>query len=353
MVPRLLSIATGVPPHLIRQEEVLPAAIRHFTAPARNFERLLPVFRNAEIETRCSCVPLDWYSEPHSFSERNELYLENAVDLLGQVALASAEAAGVPIEDFGAIVTVSSTGIVTPGLDTRLMERLAFRRDVVRLPIFGLGCAGGVMGLARAGAMARSEPDRPVLLLVVELCGLTFRANDFSKSNVVATALFGDGVAAAVTACNRDGAAIRESGEHTWRDSLRIMGWNVRDDGLGVVFSRDIPSIVPTQMRAAAEAFLRHRGIEFADFDEFVCHPGGIKVIEALEQILALQPGGFTGAREVLRGYGNMSAPTVFFVLERALQTGGDAKRLLTALGPGFSAAFLVLDGLARTPSQT
>jgi alkylresorcinol/alkylpyrone synthase len=342
---RIASIATAVPKYLLRQEDVLPAAASHFQGNNARFERLMPVYRNAQIDTRYSCVPLDWYGLDHGFAERNELYLSNAVDLLATAACQAVEAAELTLQDIDGLVVVSSTGIATPSLDALVMERLDLRRDIMRLPIFGLGCVGGVLGLARTAALARAEPGRRILFLVVELCGLTFRANDFTKSNIVATALFGDGAAAAVVTSESDGPRVTGWGEHTWRDTLGIMGWGVRDDGLAVIFSRDIPALVRTKMREAAEAFLTGLGLRFVDIGSFVCHPGGAKVLDALEEIFGLTGGALTHSRDILRRYGNMSAATVMFVLKATLDSGDPVPHLLSSLGPGFTAGFLVLDG--------
>jgi alkylresorcinol/alkylpyrone synthase len=242
---------------------------------------------------------------------------------------------------------VSTTGIATPSLDALLLDRLPFRRDVARLPIFGLGCAGGVLGLARAAQLARAAPGMRVLFLVVDLCALTFRKIDQSKSNVVAAALFGDGAAAALVGPGLNGDAgepvIAASGEYTWPDSLGVMGWHVEDDGLGVLFSRDIPTLVRGQFRPALDQFLAKQGQTIADIDAFVCHPGGAKVVTAFEEALELPQGELWPAREVLRDYGNMSAPTVLFVLERMLPARA-GRYLMSALGPGFTAAFLTLE---------
>lgn len=342
--PRLAGLATAVPAHLLRQTEVAAGAARLFAGAFADWRRLEPVYGNAAIETRHSSVPLGWYLEPHGFAERNARYLESAVMLLEQAARRALDDAGLGAEAVDAVVTVSSSGIATPALDARLMQRLGFRSDIQRLPIFGLGCAGGVIGLSRAAQIARAEPGAIVLFLVVELCGLTFRYADRSKENVIATALFGDGAAAAVIAAGGDGPVLGPAGEHTWPDSLDVMGWDVRDDGLAVVFSRDIPAWVRRHFRSATDAFLAKHGVALADIDGFLCHPGGAKVIAALEEVLELQSGGLADARAVLRDHGNMSAATVLFVLERALARGVRGRQLLSALGPGFSAAFLLLE---------
>ncbi len=342
---RLISLATAVPSHVLRQDDIREAGRSVFGASKERFERLLPVYANAGIETRYSCVPLEWYLEPHGWRDRSLLYVEHATDLLERATRACLARAGLSVQDVDAIVAVSTSGIATPSLDALLMERLDMRRDLRRLPIFGLGCAGGVVGLARAAEMARVAPGERVLFVVAELCGLTFRRDDYSKSNVIATALFGDGAAAALVSCAGRGPAVVASGEHTWRHSLDIMGWRVRDDGFGVLFSRDIPALVRNGYRKALDHFLARNGLTLADIDAFLCHPGGAKVLDALEEAFELAPFDLIHSRAVLREYGNMSAATVMFVLEHALNQGGLPRRsLLTSLGPGFTAGFLVVE---------
>jgi alkylresorcinol/alkylpyrone synthase len=348
-IPRLAALATATPPFDLDQARVAEHAGALFASEPGGNHRLSPIFRNAQIETRHACTPMDWFLEDHGFSERNGLFLRHATDLLASAAEAALAQAGLEPADIDTIVTVCSSGVATPSLDARVMERVGFRRDVERLPIFGLGCAGGVMGLARAAAMARAAPDQRVLLLVVELCSLTFRRGDRSKSNMVATALFGDGAAAAVITCDSLGLApdaprLGPWGEHTWPGSLDVMGWEIADDGLKVVFSRDIPALVRGDLRPVVDAFLSRHQLSLASIDDFVCHPGGAKVVDALEQCFELAPGALTHARAVLRAHGNMSAATVLFVLRAALDSGTRGRWLMTTLGPGFTAAMMVLE---------
>jgi len=342
--PRLVALATAVPPYQLHQADVRIRARHIFADAGREIERLLPVFENAGIATRYSCVPLEWYENATGWKERNRIYLDNAVTLLERVTRDCLTQANLPAEAIDAIVVVSTTGIATPSLDALLMERLGLRRDVQRLPIFGLGCAGGVLGLARAGALARMAPTSHVLFLVVELCALCFRKNDFSKSNIVATALFGDGAAGVILSGRGVGPRLGPAGEHTWPQSLDIMGWEIEDEGLKALFSRDIPTLVRSKLRGVAETFLARNGLTLDDIDAFVCHPGGAKVLTALEAAYGLARGALVEGRRVLRDYGNMSAATVFFVLERTLRHGIRRRSLLSALGPGFTAAFLILD---------
>ncbi len=342
--PRLLALATAVPPFALRQSDVRARASRLFAGAGEDIAHLLPVFENAGIETRYSCVPIEWYDEAGGWKDRNRIYLDNALALLEQVTRACLVEAALPVEAIDAVVVVSTTGVATPSLDALLMERLSLRRDVQRLPIFGLGCAGGVIGLARAGALARAAPGSRVLFLVVELCALCFRKNDFSKSNIVATALFGDGAAGMILSDDGEGPRLGPAGEHTWPASLDIMGWSVEEDGLKALFSRDIPTLVRDKLRFVAERFLARNGLSLDDIAAFVCHPGGAKVLIALETAFGLADGTLVEARRVLNDYGNMSAATVFFVLERVLRRRIRRRMLLSALGPGFTAGFLVLD---------
>jgi alkylresorcinol/alkylpyrone synthase len=345
LMPTILSIATAVPPFALRQSDVAAIAPALFDGVRSNVEYLMPVFGNAGIDTRYSCMPIDWYRSPHGWAERNQLYLKHAVALLKQAATAALAQAGRDPADIANVVTVSTTGIATPALDAILMNELGLPSQIRRLPVFGLGCAGGALGLSHAADLARAHPEGDTLLLVVELCALTFRQGDMSNSNIVASALFGDGAAALVL--GRPGSVgprLTASGMYTWPNSLDVMGWKVADDGLGVLFSRDIPALVRQDMGGAIAAFLADQQLSLDDIDGFICHPGGMKVLDALEDILGLARGGMTEARDVLRSFGNMSAVTVLFVLERCLRRGLSGRCLVSALGPGFSAGFQLLE---------
>jgi alkylresorcinol/alkylpyrone synthase len=341
--PRLLAIATAVPPHLLDQDDVI-RRVRALFEGAPALERLIPVFVNTGIHRRYSCVPVDWYDHPHGWAERNRIYAASALDLIETTTKKLLDSTGLDKHAIDAVIAVSTSGIATPSLDAMLIERMGLRPDVRRLPIFGLGCAGGVIGLARAADQALAAPGETVLFVVAELCTLSFRRDDWSPSNIVATALFGDGAAGALLSTAGTGPVFVASGEHTWPDSLEIMGWEIADDGFSAIFSRDIPQLVATRLRGAVEQFLGRHGLALADIDRFVCHPGGAKVVTALEEAFGLRRGALAGAREILRGYGNMSAATVMYVLDQML---ANAPRwnlaLLTALGPGFTAGFTVL----------
>lgn len=345
MPVRVLSVATAVPPYALDQPAVMARARTLFARAGDDIERLLPVFANAGIERRYSCVPIEWYDQDHAWADRNRLYIDNALALLERLTRDCLDQAGIGLDEIDSIVTVSSTGIATPSLDALLMERLPLRDDCQRLPVFGLGCAGGVLGVNRGATLAAATPGSTTLVLVVELCALTFRKNDRRKANIVATALFGDGAAGVLLRNDgQPGPRLTAGGEHRWPGTLDIMGWDVTDAGLAVQFSRDIPTLLRERFRTVADAFLARHGLTPAQIDGFICHPGGAKVIEALEEVFGLQSGTMADARETLRQFGNMSAATVLFVLERAMARGLRGRHLLSALGPGFTAAFAVLE---------
>jgi alkylresorcinol/alkylpyrone synthase len=345
--PRIGAVATAVPRYELDQADVT-RRIRLALGPrSEHVMRLLPMFGNTGIERRYSCVPIEWYEELHDWPERNAIYLQTATDLFESATLDALERAGRRPDEIDAIVAVSTTGIATPSLDAILMQRMGLRPDVQRLPVFGLGCAGGAIGLARAGMMAAARPGSLVLFLVVELCALSFRRDDFSKSNIVATALFGDGAAAALISTDFDGPAIVASGEHTWPQSLDIMGWDVTNEGLKAIFSRDIPDLIGKELRVLSSAFLARNGLTLRDIDRFVCHPGGAKILDALESAFGVEPGTLAESRAVLREFGNMSSATVVFVLARVVADMREhawKRALVTAMGPGFTAAFTLLE---------
>jgi alkylresorcinol/alkylpyrone synthase len=213
------------------------------------------------------------------------------------------------------------------------------------VPVFGLGCAGGVNGLATTSRLAASEPGSDWLFVTVETCSISIRLDSDDPAAVVATAIFGDGAAAAVISSGEHSLAkIRGSAEKLWPDTLRIMGWDVEDPGLAVVFDRAIPPFIESELGKAVEEMCVALGIARDDIDRFCCHPGGVKVIDAIETALDLNQGELNLEREVLRDYGNMSAPTVLFVLERLIERGLPKRVLLTAFGPGFTCGGLLLE---------
>lgn len=341
---RLCAIATAVPDYVATQTEVAERTRRAFGLRMPEFERLAPVFDNAGIATRHAVRPGDWYERDQSWSERTQVYLSEATKLFVSSAQAALDRAGISGADVDCVVTVSSTGIATPSLEARAAEELDLRPDILRVPVFGLGCAGGVTGLSIAARLAEARPGSTVLLVAVELCSLAIRLDKLTKANIVALALFGDGAAAAVIRTSSRGhARITTAAEHSWSDTLDIMGWDVDQQGFGVIFDRSIPAFALDHLRPAVDDILERQGCSRARIDRFICHPGGAKIVEAIEEGLSLKSGVLDHERAVLARYGNMSAPTALFVLERAIADGLPPQSLLMAFGPGFTLSTVTL----------
>jgi alkylresorcinol/alkylpyrone synthase len=337
-----------VPGHLLLQDEVVDVSRKLFGNRYGAFDRMASVFETAGIRKRNSVRPLLWFCEPRGWKERTAAYLDGAQELFIEAANNALEGAHLLARDVDAVVTVSSTGIATPSLEARASRRMGFREDVQRIPVFGLGCAGGVSGLAIASRLARAQPGAVVLLVVVELCTLAFRLDRLSKANMIATALFGDGAAACVL-CAGDGgiAEIESGGEHLWPDTLDVMGWDVDAHGFEVIFAQAIPSFAEENIQPAVASILARGGIGMHEIDRFVCHPGGMKVIVALENALGLAQGSLDHERAILREYGNMSSATVLFVLESVLRAGLPMRAAMIAMGPGFTASCVSLKRVA------
>jgi alkylresorcinol/alkylpyrone synthase len=341
----LLSLATAVPPHVVEQSTAKAVAREAFGGKKALFDRLSGVFDNAGIAKRNIVAPLDWYMADHGWHDRNAVYLEAAETLFIDAATVAIEKAGLTPDQIDGVVTVSTTGIATPSLEARAAARVGLRDNVRRVPVFGLGCAGGVNGLSLASRLAAAEPGSHWLFVTVETCSISIRLDSDDPAAVVATALFGDGAAAAVvTSGHHSLARITGSAEKLFPDTLRIMGWDVEDPGLAVVFDRAIPPFIEEHLAGTVEGMCSELGIAREDIGRFCCHPGGVKVIDAIESALELNQGELNLEREVLRDHGNMSAPTVLFVLDRLLQRGLPDKVMMTAFGPGFTCAGLLLE---------
>jgi alkylresorcinol/alkylpyrone synthase len=343
--PKLLSLATAVPEYVLNTEEVVVEASRIFGGKHKDFDRMLPVYANSGIKRRYGSKPYEWFREEKGWPERSEAFLDVGAKIFAEVSGKALERAGLLPKQIDTIVMISSTGVATPTLEARVMSGLGYRDDVRRVPVFGLGCAGGIGGVSLGARLAAAEPGKNVLVVVIELCTLTFRSDEMSKSNVIATAIFGDGAAAAVLSTK--GADVHGEiefmGEHTWPDTVDIMGWRMDPQGFGAIFSRSIPELALRDLRPAADGFLATNNLSFDDIGAYSFHPGGAKVIVALETAFSLEQGQLVNERQILEDFGNMSAPTVLFVLEQGLKENFTGRRFVSALGPGFTAGFLTM----------
>ena len=340
----LHGLSTALPPHTLPQDQVKERAAIIFGEKYPQFPRLLKTFATAEIDKRHSVVPIDWFSNPHGWKDRNDIFMVEAKKLFIKAATDALNVAGWRGADVDIVVTVSSTGIATPTLEAQALTEMGFRDDIMRVPVFGLGCAGGVSGLSIAQSLAAAQPHSKVLLVIVETCSLAFRADRLQKADIIASVLFGDGAAAACISTDTPKTReIKLSGgyQKIWPNTLSIMGWDVDETGLGVVFDRSIPSFVTENFADAVNGALNAANLNPDAIDRYVCHPGGTKVVEAIEDVLHLDRGNLNAERDVLRNAGNMSAPTVLFVMDAVLKQGSIGQMMACALGPGFTASFL------------
>jgi alkylresorcinol/alkylpyrone synthase len=344
-----VAFGTAVPPHDLDQALVREVAEQLVEEQAPDHADVLSVFANAGIESRSIARPLDFYLGSPGWSERSEAYEDAGTELAVDVAEACLDHAGLVPDAIDGIVFVNTTGLSTPSLETCVANELDLAPSTLRVPVWGLGCAGGVAGLARAGDLARAHPGKRFLLVSLELCSLAFLREELSKKLVVASALFGDGAAGALVAgdgLEAEGPGLAGSASHLWSDTEDVMGWEVKDAGLDVVFSPEIPDIVSSHLDEVVPPFLKRQGTRTEDV-RAAFHPGGPKVLQAYEEALDLAGGKLSTARSVLRDHGNMSSPTALFVLDRMLEDplAPGEEALLAAVGPGFAAELSLLRG--------
>jgi alkylresorcinol/alkylpyrone synthase len=248
----LLSLSTALPPYIVEQAEAKAKARELFGGRKALFDRLAGVFDNAGIDQRHVVAPIDWYEGHHGWKERNCVYLDACDALFREAANKAIAQAGLKPSDIDGVVMVSTTGIATPSIDARNGPAIGLRDDIRRVPVFGLGCAGGVNGLATAARLAAAEPGTRWLFVTIETCSIAIRLDSDDPAAIVATAIFGDGAAAAVVQAGGKGiATISGAGERMWPDTLSIMGWRIEDPGFAVVFDRAIPPFIEAE---------RHRG---------------------------------------------------------------------------------------------
>lgn len=345
MSPHIAGVGTALPPHVVDQPTVRRIVEGVFPDLSPALRRVLSTFSHEHIQTRHFVRPPSWYAERHGFGQTNDIFIAEATELATQAARAALFDAELMSEALGAVVVASTTGLATPSIDAAVARNLGCAASVKRMPIVGLGCAGGVNGLARAAELC-TVLRAPVLFVAVEICSVTMQHSDHSKSNLVGTSLFGDGAAAVVIDTVGRYPRITKSWSHLFPGTEDIMGWEVVDSGLKVRFSRDIPAFISAHVAPVLHEALSSWGIAQNDIDRLIPHPGGAKVLDAYAELLGIADDELVLARDVLRSCGNMSSATVLFVLERTLRTwrSEDRRALMTALGPGFSAEFVLLE---------
>ena len=347
---RVLSVGTAVPPYRVDQEHAKAFAREMFSdGGKRNVERLLKVFDHTGIEGRHLCVPFEWARAEHSFPQKNSLYVEHAVDLSAKSARRALDKVGADPEDVAALVFASNTGTSSPTVPHKLISAMGLSPHVRVLPIYGRGCAGGAFALPLASDQVRLQPDRLALVVAVELASFTYQRSDLSKANLISSAIFADGAAAVLLGgADRVDTGPRVFGSHstTWPETEDIMGWEYMETGMKVQLSRDLTDFLRERLPDTFDDACAATGVEPAQIKHFLAHPGGPKVLDAIEEMFGLDPGGLHLSRGILRDYGNMSSAAVLFILNRFLEQGdyeADDLALITALGPGFSCEHVFL----------
>ena len=345
---RIVSVGTALPEHYYDQETLLSAFREQWKERYFNVGRLERLHRNVLVGGRHLALPIEEYPKIETWGQANEHWIRVAQELGGKAVLSALERAGLGVDEVDSFYFTTVTGVATPSIDARLMNRLGLPSHVKRVPIFGLGCLAGAAGVARAADYLKGHPDEVAVLLSVELCSLTLQRSDLSVENLIGSGLFGDGAAAAVLVGeNRtpEGPRVVSSRSSFYPDSEEVMGWDVSEKGFKIVLSADVPEMVRRFLRRDVDAFLDEHGLVRNDISAWISHPGGPKVLEAMQEALELPEDALEGAWRTLREVGNLSSTSVLLVLEEALRSppppGGWG--LMSAMGPGFCSELVLL----------
>src|SRR5688500_12478639 len=352
-MPVIVSATTSFPKHYYPQNTLLTAAQEEWQQKRASVLKPLEQFyTNVQVNGCYLGWPLERYKKPTTFEERNNAYIETALELGEQTICALLNNAQMSPQEIDQLTTISTTGIAVPALDARLMNRIPFSRGMKRLPLFGLGCLGGAAGIARTADYLLGHPDEVVILFAVELCSLTLQRDDLSMANLVASGLFGDGAAAVLMVGDDHPRAqpgmprVIDSQSHFFPETEHIMGWDVTNSGFKVLLSADIAQVAQSEVRPIMEAFLGKHDLTIAGIDHWLVHPGGPRVIQALEDGLDLPDEALTLSWESLAETGNISSASVLLILDKAmkrLQPKPGEYGLLMAMGPAFSAELVLL----------
>lgn len=347
---RISAVGKAFPPHYYNQDELLEAFKRVWSARFFNQERLEALHRNVLVGGRYLALPMEQYEERvTSWGAANDAWIEVAQEV-GEAAVRDAlQRAGLGVEDVGCLIFVSVTGVATPSIDARLMNRLGLPPGVRRMPIFGLGCVAGAAGISRAADYVKAYPEQVAVLLSVELCSLTLQLQDLSVPNLISSGLFGDGAAAVVMEGDKrpgEGPRVLASRSIFYRDTERVMGWDISEKGFQVVLSAAVPEVVRQNLRPDVDRFLGDHGLTRDDISSWVAHPGGPKVLEAMQEALEVPKEALGVTWRSLEEVGNLSSTSVLLVLEETMtnhRPEPGSLGLVLALGPGFCSELVLL----------
>jgi alkylresorcinol/alkylpyrone synthase len=346
---KIAAVGKALPPHYYDQEALLAALRERWEARYYNLDRLERLHKNVLVGGRHLALPIEEYGNLTTWGKANDAWIRVAQEVGGAAVLDALARAGLAPADVDALIFVTVTGVATPSIDARLVNRLGLPPRVKRMPIFGLGCVAGAAGIARAADYVRGFPDQVAVLLSVELCSLTLQPEDLSIPNLIASGLFGDGAAAVVVVGAErpaDGPRIVATRSVFYPDSERVMGWDISETGFKIVLSGDVPVVAREKLRPDVDAFLADQGLTRADIVSWVCHPGGPKVLEAMQESLELPEGALDVTWRSLREVGNLSSTSVLLVLEETLEhhrPPPGSWGMLLAMGPGFCSELVLL----------
>jgi alkylresorcinol/alkylpyrone synthase len=344
-------VGAAFPPHFYDQDTLIAAFRELWSRRHHNSERLERLHRNVKVGSRHLALPLEEYVGLDSWGKANDAWIRVAQDIGAAAVRDALAAAGLASPDVDALYTVTVTGVATPSLDARLVNRLALPTDTRRVPIFGLGCLAGAAGIARVTDYLVGHPREVAVLLSVELCSLTLQPEDLSIPNLIASGLFGDGAAAVVLVGDEreeapSGPRVVASASSFYYDTERVMGWDISEKGFQVVLSAEVPEMVRRHLRADVDAFLARHGLERSDIASWVAHTGGPKVLEAMEEELELPAGALELTWKSLEEVGNLSSTSVLLVLQETMaarRPPAGSYGLLLAMGPGFCSELVLL----------
>jgi alkylresorcinol/alkylpyrone synthase len=340
--------ASALPAHYYTQDVILSALSHYWSDKIENPQLLTRLHSRTGVAGRYFVLPLERYYDVNTWGQANNIWMDAALDL-GEKAIGCAlERAGLDAKDIGALFFVSVTGISSPSIDAKLMNRMKLSPNVKRVPIFGLGCVAGAAGIARASDYVRAYPGDVAVLLSVELCSLTLQRDDLSIANLISSGLFGDGAAAVVIAgAERQIAGPRVLANRSvfYPDSEHVMGWDISEQGFRIVLTPEVPDVIIEHLGKDVDAFLGDMGLSRSDIGTYIMHTGGPKVLEATAQALGLN-GALKPSWDCLGRVGNLSSASVLFVLEDTLMNRRPAPgtlSLLAAMGPGFCSELVLL----------
>ena len=345
--PTIAGSGVALPKHYYEQDALADELEKLWSKQHHNTKRLRRMFDAVQVGGRYLALPLERYHNLKDFGDSNDAFIQIGTDLAEKALVSACESAGIDPQELDALFFTTVTGIATPSIDARLVNRLSLKSSIRRTPLFGLGCVGGAAGAARMADYLRAYPTHKAALVSVELCSLTLQREDLSVVNFIASGLFGDG-AAALVACGAqagdfEGPRMVDNRAVFYPDTEWVMGWDVRSTGFKVVLSAKLPDIVRENLRPDVDAFLADHQLVRADIDTWVCHPGGPAVLNAMQDALELDDDALAVTWKSLREIGNLSSASVLWVYHQTPAPPRGHHGLLMAMGPGFCAEHVLL----------